>query len=351
MIGGLIVWVWNSTATGSKNEFLANSLADRLKYLAWLLRDLNVCEFGNVLLLLVAPLLWLRRRNSWLIRLPLLLVLYVVAIVALYPLKHDVLSEVRYLSPTIPLWIALGVLVIEETCSSRRKEAVTGVEGGRAREVGSHLPSSISHLPLNGASLRRLLPYSAGVLVFGTNLLHFSWLLPFPYEAAGFMTPYPYAKTGLRSTPVLYARELLKPPSDPYTKAALWINQNLRPGQTLWIAPGYAVYPLMFHAPQVVYGWQLSYPPKPPYTDLAEIYFAGRQPPDAIVCFAGWIEVVRGTLREMEAAGIHYRQLAPLECFGREAHRPELFRRTFKPITGFNPQTEAIYLFLRKEGT
>jgi hypothetical protein len=287
---------------------------DRFAYIAWFLRDLNLCEFGNGLLLAAAPLLWLRRRNLWLIRIPILLACYLAATALLCPFKGAVFSEVRYLCPTIPLWIALGVVVI---------------------------------LELTRGTKTLILP--AGILLFWTNLLSANWLIPFPYPAAGWLTPYPYAITSPRSTSYLYGRELWMPPADPYRLAANWIGANMSPGQTIWVAPGYAVYPLMFDAPQVVYGWQLSFPPKEPYRNLPEIYFLGRQAPDVMIGFAGWVENVRNLRKQMEAAGIHYRELPALDCFGRDAFRPELFRRTFRSISGFNPETEGVHIFQRSE--
>lgn len=312
LVGGLIVGIWNPATTPNKANFLASSALDRLRYIVWFLRDLNLCEFGNVLLLVAAPLLWLRRRNVWLIRIPLLLTAYLISLALLCPFRGGVFSEVRYLCPTIPLWIVLGVLVLGEL-----------------------------------ARLRPWLLVPAGLLFFGTNLLSVNWLIPFPYQAAGWLTPYPYAQIGPRSTLLLYASELLAPPPDPYTVAADWINANLQPGQSVWVAPGFADYPLMFRASKVLYAWQLSYPPKPPYEGFPEINFLGRQPPDFMIGFAGWGQTVRKVANDMQAAGVYYRELPPLNCFGRDAYRPELFRRTFKPITGFDPQTEGIYLFQR----
>jgi 4-amino-4-deoxy-L-arabinose transferase-like glycosyltransferase len=312
VVGATIVLIWNSAATGS-NKFMAISLADRLHYVWWFVRDLNMCEFGLIWLLAVAPLLYQWRRNPWLIRLPAALGLYLVTVALLCPLKSAVVSEIRYLSPCIPAWIALGVLVLGEL--------------GRSRSW---------------------LPAAAGLLCFWTNMANANWLIPFPYLAAGWKTPYPFSKTDLRSTLLLYTRELLAPPPDPYTVAADWINQNMAPGQSVWVAPGYSAYPLMFLAPKVIYAWQLSYPPKPPYRYLPEIYFLGRQPPDLMIGFAGWVQPIRNVLKQMQDAGIHYREQPSLACFGRDAYRPELYRRTFQPITGFDPQTEGIYIFQRR---
>jgi tetratricopeptide (TPR) repeat protein len=79
--------------------------------------------------------------------------------------------------PSIGIFIIV-VWGIAEACSSRRQEALISTEDGRwqmadgsaamraggATQAPSYLPSPISHLPLNGASLRRLLQ-GLGLLV------------------------------------------------------------------------------------------------------------------------------------------------------------------------------------------
>ena len=91
----------------------------------WNLRDAMWCQFGVTVLLVAAPLLYLAVRNTWLIRGSLALLIYILAITLASPQVVDAvvpgsssharattLADVRYLVPTIPLCIALGIMVL-----------------------------------------------------------------------------------------------------------------------------------------------------------------------------------------------------------------------------------------------
>ena len=306
LVGGLILWIWNPLATGNKANLMSITFAEKLKSIPAFLRDLNVCEFGIVLLLVAAPLLYFRRRNLWLIRIPVALICYIIVIALLCPTKSlgflEGLSQVRYLCPTIPLWIALGVLTVNEI-----------------------------------ADARRWLVYPLAILFFGFNIVSANWLIPFRY-----------LEIKPRSTLAAYIGELISPPPDPFTTTANWINENLKAGQNVWVMSGFATYPLMFHAPKVTYAWQLTYPPKPDYVGLPLIHFAGKEAPDYMIgFFTGGKEDVQEMLEQMLPFGFEYRPLPPLNCFGRDLYRPELFLRVFKPITNFDPTTQVIYIFQR----
>lgn len=301
LIGGCIVWIWNPFSTGSRSNILRSGLLERIKFMFWLLRDINVCEFGVILLLLGAPILYFWRENQWLLRIPLALACYVVVIGLLYPVRSQTVSEVRYLSPTIPLWIALGVIVVNEVA------------------------------PRNWAA------WLVAICMFWTNFIDANWLIPIAYQSIH-----------LRSTIISYVGELVHPPSDPFTTASAWINEHVRERESLWVIPGYATYPLMFSAPRALYGWQFNYPPTHELAGLPDIHFIGRAAPDFIVAFGHGVLVARQAVTQMNAVGVRYRELPPLAGFGRDAFRPELFAHSFSPITDFNPQTEGIYVFERQ---
>ncbi len=66
----------------------------------------------------------------------------------------------------------------------------------------------------------------------------------------------------LKSNIVSYVEELARPPRDPYTTAAQWINANVPSGCSVFVGPSHMVYPLMFHAPRAIYAWQFTAPPR-----------------------------------------------------------------------------------------
>jgi hypothetical protein len=65
-----------------------------------------------------------------------------------------------------------------------------------------------------------------GLVAFWTNLLNGG----------------PLFLEGFRSTLKNYAGELLDPPSDPYTVAAKWINNNVSENESIWVLPDYTGY-------------------------------------------------------------------------------------------------------------
>jgi hypothetical protein len=78
---------------------------------------LEAAEFGVSLLLVAAPMLYLltQRRNVWLVRLPVVLVVYGVTVTIFSPQPVGVthLADIRYLQPAIPALIFLGVATLE----------------------------------------------------------------------------------------------------------------------------------------------------------------------------------------------------------------------------------------------
>src|SRR5439155_7475211 len=73
LVGGAIASIWNPFGKPLWPYRPTNWLADRLILIQQTIRDTNAAEFGVWPLLLIAPLLYLltRRRNPWLVRLPL----------------------------------------------------------------------------------------------------------------------------------------------------------------------------------------------------------------------------------------------------------------------------------------
>jgi hypothetical protein len=309
LVCGAIFAVWNPLQTGNAAGYSLTGIADRTKLIWWNLRDANVCEFGVGLFWMAAPFLYFLRRDIWLLRAWLALIVYVVCISLLSPqvlTPTSAIADVRYLVPIIPLSMAIGVLVIRALC------------------VGKHLWAA---LPL-------------GLIAFGTNWLHGAGAL----NAA--------VPIGPRSTLVHYAGELASPPTDPFTVTARWINEHIPSGKTVWVRPDYQQYPLMFHAPKVIYAWQLSVPAAPQFRELEDIHFDGRVPMDYIIVFGPAVEDVRASLLEWRrTAGVEYEPIGTINHFWIDRYRPELFWRRFISYTDFDPESEAIYVFKRKEET
>lgn len=222
----LIVPVWNPLMRDVGAD--PATLADRLTLLYAFAYDLNRCEFAAVPLLLLAPLL--ARRNPWLGRASLAVAVYLVVITLAVPWTQGLLivAPVRYLVPLIPLVIFIQAALL--AALTRRSAWIALL---------------------------------AGLLVFGTNLVHGG----------------PLRGERVQYTMVSYVRELLHPPPDPYRAASNWINANVGTGESVWVVPSNMTYPLMFHAPHAVYAGQLAWPPaQPQFEGLPDIHYWTRGP-------------------------------------------------------------------------
>jgi hypothetical protein len=122
-------------------------------------------------------------------------------------------------------------------------------------------------------------------------------------------------------------------------------------GKSIWVLPDYAAYPLMFHAPRAVYAWQLPWPPRADFARLDPVNFQGLQAPDYLVAFGPALGEMARTLQSWNRPDVRYQPVATLDVFWKDTYRPELMWRTFAPITGFDPKTQAIYIFERVSPT
>jgi hypothetical protein len=301
-----IASVWNPLKTQFGGYVARNDLADRFTLFFWNLRDLNACEFCVGILVLAAPFVGLIYKKPWLVRGSLALGIYVAAATAVSPqLVHDTsVADVRYLVPLIPLCLALEVLTL--VCLFGKKPR---------------------------------LALGIAFIAFTTNLLHgglFFSAAMLPEQTR----PFKY------STLASYLSELISPPDDPYAVTAKWIREHVRERESVWVAPDYMAYPLMFHAPQATYAWQLAVNNHDPqFAALPPIHFQGRVPPDYIIAFGPVVRQIAQMLQNWNP--VRYERVATLDCFWKDMYRPELFWRTFMPITHYNKQLEAIYIFKR----
>lgn len=293
---GLIGSVWNPFHTAFGSYEKANTLWDRLTLFAWCWRDLDRCEFFSLPLVVLALVVGLRDRRGWLLRGCVALAIYVAAISLTSPQAIRVAqeAEVRYLTPILPLALALQAGALAAVFATRRTWLAV-----------------------------------AAILAFGTNLFNGGPFLPW----------------GLRSTLLSYLGELSLPQAEPYTPTAAWINAHVPENASVWVTPYYATYPLMFAAPRATYGWQLRWPPRPGFESLPPIDFGTRVAPDYIVAFGPSSRLVTGLERQKSVPGFTYEMVKSIPVFWQDSYRPELYWRHFETKSDFDPATDGVFIF------
>lgn len=281
---------------------------DYINIFLWNLRELNSCELGVGVLILMAPLLYFYTKDKRLLRSSLAIFVYslVIALLAPKPLRGYDTATVRYLCPLIPLCILTAALSI------------------RALTVNS-----------------KWIAAPMAVLAFGTNILHGGPLVGVDRKTdfSGII-----ADGRFRSTVLEFIGELIAPPPSAYRATADWINQNLRDKDSVWVMPGYATYPLMYHAPKVVYAWQLK-KTEAQFEGLPEIHFMEEVPPDYAIAFGPYAQEAKAMFQKLEERGVHYAQIDQINRYWYDLIRPELFWHSFREIRHYSPSSEAIYIF------
>jgi hypothetical protein len=287
-----IVLVWYPLGKGmaGKHGFEA---VERL--LMWLrtLRDMNNCEYGVGLLVLAAPLLYRRSRDPLLLRLPLAIVVATVVVTLFSPQPPTAaVADVRYVAFLIPACVALGVRVIDA-------------------------------LPVPGG-----LAVALGAVAFQTTILH---------VAIERLHPTKHYRLPIRCTLASYLGELAAPPVSAYGLTAAWLEAHAKPGDSAVVYPDYAAYPLMFHAPHVVYGWQLSEARAKQLPPLPAIQLVERVAPDWIIDFDHH-ELDAKLRATLTALGAHYDVAASLPATGVDKTRAELFWHRFDAASAYDPK-------------
>ena len=89
----------------------------------------------------------------------------------------------------------------------------------------------------------------------------------------------------------------------------------------------------------------------PQFKDLPDIHFKGVVLPDYIIIFGPMVAQIRAMLQQWRGQGADYEEIYRINTFWKDLYRPELFWRTFKPITGSDPETQAIYIFKKTSET
>ena len=298
VVGLVIVLIWNTLGTGSKEYIQGNTILQRLQ-LVWMnLRDINRCEYGAGLLLLAAPVLFFVNRKPWLIRAPLVLFGYVTIVSLLSPQLVRLSptdADVRYLAAVIPLCIAISVLVL--------------IEAARAS---------------------KWLAIGIAALAFASNLLNGSWVVNDP-------------EMPMRSTIASFVGELWDPPTEPYSPVIAWINQNVKGHESIWVVPDFMTYPLMYHAPKPTYAWQFGTPLPEAFKALPPVHIqGGSELPDYLIAFGPVAQQAYDFLQERRAP---YQVVDRLDVNPQDRYRPEILWHRFKTVSANASAGDAIYIF------
>lgn len=310
VVGILLVSTFNPLGKEITIGYQPDSFfVEHLPLLWFNLRDLNHSEVAVGILMLLAPVIYVWKRNSCdmtLLRLFLGILIFVVttSLFSPQPAKIMLYADVRYIVPLVPACVALGALV------------------------------------LHRLRISRWAVYAIALIAFHTTLFHSAMAL----VTGGNAVP-------LRSTTVSFLTELVHPNPDPIKVVSQWIDENVPEGKAVWIRPDFMTYPLMFHAPHVLYAWQindwqLNEAAKAKFSTLPEIHFGQRTPPDYVIFFGPEVHTILAGLMQWSATkNIRYEKTATIPMYWDNRIRPELFWHYFEPITEFNLEQDAIYIF------
>jgi hypothetical protein len=104
----------------------------------------------------------------------------------------------------------------------------------------------------------------------------------------------------------------------------------------------------MYHAPQFVYAWQLVDPPQPQFMGLDAIHFYGVLAPDYMIGFGPYVDEVRKEIADEHGQGAEYDEVAVLNRFWANIHRPAVIHHAFALPEKFNRNSETIHIFRRR---
>ena len=153
----------------------------------------------------------------------------------------------------------------------------------------------------------------------------------------------PFNGMPLRSTALAYVRELLGSAQDPYTPVSRWIQRHVVEGNTVCVLPQWRVFPLMYHAPKPVYAWQFD-GPAPEIGPLNRIHYWGWSEPDYVIGFGPYGADVPRWLRSADGS-FPFSLVARIDVYWEDLYRPEFFWRSFTPITKFDRELEAVFIY------
>jgi len=297
ILGGMLLSLYNPIGKGIKYVYSDPWLSRKLMMFLFNFRELNRCEFGAGLLILIAPIMYLFNKDIRLVRGFFAILIYILFISVLTPLPivDFMVAPARYLAPLILLCIYVEVVMLQSMWRNSNK--------------------TITILLV--------------VLLFGSNSFHFgikkSWY--------SFSQIIPEKK--IRSTIYNFAKELVNPKPSSYSLVSSWIKENVKDKETIAVFPTYATYPLMFHAPHALYAWQLE-KKEGQFALLSEIYFVNRIPPEYVIAFGPETLKAKQMFKEMRDGGVQYVKIKQLNVFWYDLTRPELFFHAFSETVTFS---------------
>jgi hypothetical protein len=280
-------------------------IGQKLTLLRWALRDIAFNEFAPAVLLVLAPVVALCKRNRPSLRLAVACMAFIVATTAATPQPAAISDsfDVRYLAPLIVPCLVLAV--------------------STATDLAGRRPCLAAALLVTATALNvRHLPWTAA-----------AWK---PVQAS-------------------FVEELLRPRRVGTEVLAEWLNEHAEPGETVCLVPNEWLAPQIVAAPHLTYGWQL-YDPQPPtdYVGLPRILFEGEEAVDWIVALGfgnlpdGYVpDRIRNLLLPALAErGFHYEERAVLDTHFNDHTRPELHWHWFRDEP-YDKTKRQIYIFRR----
>ncbi len=297
VVGVVVCGIWNPVArqrAAGPDGVAHHWFADHLRLVCLNVRDAVASDFVVLPLVLAAPLLWTKHRSAWLLRGPAAMAVYigVISLCVATAAQEAQTAEVRYLAPMLPLAMAVAVSAVWASAVLR--------PGPRAV----------------------LLILSAGSVLIGTGV--------------GGRGP------TVMSDPLSFYAELVRPQAEPYTPTIAWVNQHVPAGASVYVAPEYMAYPLMFRAGGPTYAWQLPDPPRADFVNVPAVHVRGRVAPDYIIQF-GSSRMAQGAIDARH--GVAYTLVATIPVYWQDTYRPERVWRSF--TTTVPRDGEAVYVYRR----
>ena len=284
------VLVWNPMRVPSGATIGALTIADRVRLLWLNVRDLFRGEFFPLAFVVYAPLAYAITRRRWFLRggAALLVILGVTAALSYQPVTPDTDADVRYVIAVIPIGIALTTSSFTLLFENRR--------WGVPIALPLLLVSVVSGRP--------------------------------------------------RSVPLSWYAELLNPIEEPYTPVASWLRRNVPARASVLVFPDYMMYPLMFHAPDPTYAWQLE-PDGRFAGQFAPINYKTLEAPDYVIAF-GFSTDAQDALRALGATQhAQYKLVQVIDTHAGTVYRPEIFWRDFHTVQPHDLNDKVVILMRR----
>lgn len=283
--------IWNPFLVKAKSYMEAVSMMDRIVLIWRNFRDIFVGELIPTTCLIYATTAYIISKNKNILRtaFAILVIIITTSAISYQNINVTYFADIRYELTIIPIGIALSTLSFVFIFQQR---------------------------PWIGMVV--------AIILMGTNI------------GSGKIL---YQKK-LHSLPFQFFQELIHPIKEPYTPVAQWIRENIPPGSSILVEPDYMMYPLMFHAPNAIYAWQIENKFDPQFQSLDQIHFRGVVLPDYLVCFGPPGESFLEQMNQAIFPKYYYQKIYFFDTCWHDCYRPEIFWRSFTslPITNASEQ-------------